>query len=194
MKIGGEYIPLPDRLPVVQPRAWARSTRSSGALPANIEALFPVWNDASTWNLRAARRRLRRSFYADLRSGDFTVQLAAQHLRRLAAGRLEVEHRLTLNLGVRYDWDPTAIRKAGVPAVLSGNRPHDNNNIAPRIGVNFGLDDRTVVRGGYGLFFLLARTTACSRAYSMIHRVRIPDTPTTAVPTSLQPVRPGAER
>ncbi|MGE5644253.1 MAG: TonB-dependent receptor domain-containing protein [Acidobacteriota bacterium] len=35
----------------------------------------------------------------------------------------------------------------------SGLLPADNNNFAPRIGVAFRLTDRTVLRGGYGIYY-----------------------------------------
>ena len=65
--------------------------------------------------------------------------------------------RLTLNLGVRYDVDTNAhAEKIEFRPWLPGNLPHDTNNVAPRLGFNYRLDDRTVVRGGYGLFFAFA--------------------------------------
>ena len=62
--------------------------------------------------------------------------------------------RLTLNLGVRYDMGhQRPIREVEFRPWLSGDLPHDLNNVAPRLGMNLRLDDRTVLRGGYGLFF-----------------------------------------
>jgi outer membrane receptor protein involved in Fe transport len=46
--------------------------------------------------------------------------------------------RLTVNLGVRYDRQK-----------LTG----DDNNLAPRLGFAYNVDPRTVVRGGYGVFY-----------------------------------------
>ena len=53
------------------------------APPANIEQLIPVWDDASTWNLRALS-----PLVVDYRIaiGDFAWAHRAQHLGRLAAG------------------------------------------------------------------------------------------------------------
>jgi outer membrane receptor for ferrienterochelin and colicin len=45
---------------------------------------------------------------------------------------------LTLNLGVRWDYD---------------SKFNDTNNAAPRLGVAWSFDDRTVVRANWGLFY-----------------------------------------
>jgi outer membrane receptor protein involved in Fe transport len=74
---------------------------------------------------------------------------------------------LTLNLGARYDYQ--AVRQPTVlnpdPQLLAANLrtdriPEDDNNYAVRLGVAWTptKDGRTVVRGGYGLFY--GRTTA----------------------------------
>jgi hypothetical protein len=62
--------------------------------------------------------------------------------------------RMTLNLGVRYDlgigyWG----NRYAIPPFLEAGRPDDLNNIAPRVGFTFSVNDRTVLRGGYGKFF-----------------------------------------
>jgi len=75
---------------------------------------------------------------------------------------------LTLNLGVRYDlevgtlgtleYSPNALRlinDSRSPFAGEGLPEDDKNNVAPRLGFawDIGNDGKTVVRGGYGLFF-----------------------------------------
>ncbi len=75
-------------------------------------------------------------------------------------------NRLTLNLGVRYDLDLGVLGEdIEFLPWLSGNRPHDANNIAPRLG--FAPADRTiapVIRGGYGMFFTQLESDAAHQS------------------------------
>ena len=52
--------------------------------------------------------------------------------------------RLNLTLGLRYDYDNLS---------KGGSDEGDYNNIAPRFNFNYELNDRSVVRGGYGLAY-----------------------------------------
>jgi carboxypeptidase family protein len=62
--------------------------------------------------------------------------------------------KLTLNLGMRYDVDVSPLRWDWNPMFSDPNAyPVDKNNVAPRVGFAYNVDGRSVVRGGYGLFF-----------------------------------------
>ena len=64
--------------------------------------------------------------------------------------------RTTLSLGVRYDLEIIPLDETDNPLFNgSKNHPVDRNNIAPRIGFSRTFDDRgrTVMRGGYGIFY-----------------------------------------
>ncbi len=78
---------------------------------------------------------------------------------------VRVTPKLTLNLGVRYDYEALACPPVTNPDTLllnnginTGNCPKDKNNFAPRAGFSYSPDEKTVVRGGFGLFY--ARTPA----------------------------------
>jgi hypothetical protein len=65
--------------------------------------------------------------------------------------------RTSLSVGVRYDLEFLPLDVADNPLFAAGdkNYPVDKNNISPRIGITRSLDDRgkSVIRGGYGLFY-----------------------------------------
>jgi hypothetical protein len=82
---------------------------------------------------------------------------------------------LTLNLGIGYDYqliakppitnaipitvqDPSSFLTRRSTTLLefgydTGFRPSDKNNIAPRIGMSWAFNDKTVLRGGYGIYY-----------------------------------------
>jgi hypothetical protein len=85
----------------------------------------------------------------------------------------KVNDRLTVNLGVRYDFMTPALessnRITNFDTAGGGNLVFasdgsleqrtlvtpDKNNVAPRAGFVYQLDDKTVIRGGWGIFYNL---------------------------------------
>jgi hypothetical protein len=81
----------------------------------------------------------------------------------------KVTQRLTLNLGLRYDYEsPLTINSdvysridtntgrllvAGVNASRSLNLEADKYNFGPRLGMAYSIDENTVIRAAYGLFY-----------------------------------------
>src|SRR5512132_2362804 len=78
---------------------------------------------------------------------------------------IRVNPKLVLNLGLRYDKQFMAAPPVQNPdpALLAAGfdtsrQPNDSNNFGPRAGFSYAPNEKTVVRGGYGIFF--GRTTA----------------------------------
>lgn len=76
----------------------------------------------------------------------------------------KVTPKLTFNLGARYDLETLArppVRNPDPQLISRGldtSTPvSDRNNIAPRAGFSYAFDDKSVIRGGYGIFY--SRTT-----------------------------------
>jgi hypothetical protein len=68
--------------------------------------------------------------------------------------------KLTLNLGLRYDYQAMACPPIKNPDPLlatfgidTSTCPKDKNNFAPRTGFSYGIDDKTVIRAGFGIFY-----------------------------------------
>ena len=57
---------------------------------------------------------------------------------------ISVSPKLNLTLGLRYDYDNLS---------KGGSDQGDLNNIAPRFNFNYALDERSSIRGGYGIFY-----------------------------------------
>jgi hypothetical protein len=116
-------------------------------------------------------------------SGGINVSRAVADLSRETAFYVEddwkMTDKLTLNLGVRYEWstpyterhnleqfsDFTAESGVSLPGlgpilgstVFASNSQRniavDRNNIAPRFGFAYAVNERTVVRGGAGIYY-----------------------------------------
>ncbi len=78
---------------------------------------------------------------------------------------IRVNPKLVFNLGIRYDRQFMAqppVKNPDAPLLAAGfdtsRKPDDGNNFGPRAGFSYAFNDKTVLRGGYGLFY--GRTTA----------------------------------
>jgi len=66
-----------------------------------------------------------------------------------------ISPRMTLNLGVRYDLETGTTNKDREHPAEPGERSNDIDNLAPRVGFTYDLtgSGRSVLRGGYGLYY-----------------------------------------
>jgi hypothetical protein len=135
---------------------WALNSRGAlqadgGPVPANIEELFPVWDDPSTWNLDALSPivvRFRQAF------GDFNIYVPIQTYAGWIQDNWRMTDNLTLNLGLRYDFDKgSLVEDVAIPPITT-TREADKDNFSPRVGFNYTMNNRrTVIRGGAGKFY-----------------------------------------
>ena len=153
MKLGGELL-LAGMTSANCARCMGNIVARGGPLPsaAQLTAWFPEAYNADTWNLNALNSITQR--YVIGISDEFPVR----HDHMKYAGWLQddwtVTDRLTLNLGLRYDFIENATNQSQFyePWMLP-NRPQDADNIQPRLGFAYQMDDRTVLRGGAGLYY-----------------------------------------
>lgn len=88
---------------------------------------------------------------ADVEVKNYSIELrpnsfgTSQHIySAYLEDQLQVSSRLRINLGVRYDYDNLSV---------GGAEQGDFNNLAPRSSFNFQLNEKSIVRGGYGMFY-----------------------------------------
>jgi hypothetical protein len=169
MRLGGEY------LNYMMWHDWCNFLNGQlfadrAAPPANLEALFPVWDDPSTWNI-AALSPISRQYQASL--GSCVIHSPRNIFGTWLQDDWAVSDRLTLNLGVRYDFETgTWANEIGIPPFLEPNRPNDADNLVPRLGFAYSLNTRTVIRGGAGKYYAwVVNQTAHPVRFAEIQRV-----------------------
>jgi hypothetical protein len=123
-----------------------------GPVPANIEQILRVWNDPDTWDLDALSSITER--YRVGISDTFPVRKDQPKYGVWLQDDWRMTDRLTLNLGVRYDLivDATNQDVEALPWMIGG-RKQDANNIQPRVGFAYQLNEMTAVRGGVGVYY-----------------------------------------
>src|SRR5439155_84041 len=158
-KLGGELL-LP-----VNSLYWANSTygvltADLGPVPPNIQDLFPVWNDPTTWNI-AALSPITRRYAQSVGTFDVYCGQSPSCTRKKPQYGIWVQDNwrvgsdLTVNLGIRWDF---AVDGLAQDIVLLPIRPQHTEqrwkDFGPRLGFAYALPDKkTVVRGGTGLYY-----------------------------------------
>jgi hypothetical protein len=169
VKLGGDYLRFHNEFRWCL-RCMGEIDARGGPPPANLEALFPVWNDASTWNL-APLAPITRWVYHSLSDTEHRYDVSRHLFAGWAQDDWKVHDNLTFNLGVRYDFDTNGhSEKVRFLPWLPGDQPREKTNFAPRLGANYHLNDRTVLRGGYGLFYAFAPNDGVQQTAGYLHR------------------------
>jgi hypothetical protein len=151
LKIGGEFL-LHHEMSANCTNCSGEIDARGGPLPRNLEELLPDPFNVDTWNL-AALSPLVRTYRLGIHKGrrdDVDLPYYAAY----AQDDWKVADNLTVNLGVRYDLTVNSFAQYGefLPFMRAG-RPQDANNIQPRLGFAYQVNDRTVVRGGGGKYY-----------------------------------------
>ncbi len=150
LKVGGEYLYDMTWMFVCN-RCNGLLDAQGGPIPANIESLFPNLMDVSTWNI-ASLSSISRKYVVGV--GGWKQYAPRKVYAGWAQDDWVIRRRLTLNLGLRYDLE-TGVFSERIEFLpfLKANRPSDTNNVGPRAGFAYSLNDRTVIRGGAGKYF-----------------------------------------
>ena len=147
--------------------------------PYNYTSHGPFSNDGSGWNTLAEFETgavASMNQRTPLTGGDGSLWFRMPEYSAYFNDSWNVTPRLTMNLGLRYDvgvpafsvdnyWGVLDMSYPGYRLVMPGltpgthNPPYpaDKNNFAPRFGLAYRLTDKTVLRGGYGVFYETGR-------------------------------------
>jgi hypothetical protein len=169
VKMGGDFIKY------TMSQGWCNGCdgryTSNQRPPANLPDLLPVWDDASTWNL-AALSPLWVNYNVAI--GNMSYSVRRQIYAAWYQDDWKISNRLTANMGVRYDLDHGAQGEwIQFQPWLSGKRPTDKNNVAPRLGFAYQLSDKQVIRGGWGLFFTELEDDALHQSYVLTQQMNV---------------------
>jgi len=88
--------------------------------------------------------------------GESLTDMKAHYFGGFVQDKWQINRKLTLSLGLRYDLEKIPIEELDNPEFSNpDDYPVDSNNIQPRVGFAWDLngDGQTVVRGGYGRFY-----------------------------------------
>src|SRR5262249_5862313 len=87
--------------------------------------------------------------------GDRDIPVDFKFLNGFAQDEWRVLPNLTLNLGIRYEVVLFPVLDERAPFNLSRRVHNDYNNFAPRFGLSWSpaANNRTVIRGGYGIYY-----------------------------------------
>ena len=179
LKLGGEYMLTSIDLIWMQ-YVRGNLTATNGPVPANIEELIPDQRDWKTWNLAPLSplaSQWQQSF------GDAFLRGPAHIWSGWAQDNWSVTPRLTLNLGVRYEFAFNQLNEdATIEPFLPNRRKAEKLDFMPRLGAAYNINDgRTVFRGGFGKY-LAQNDKRTQWAMDISIGTRIPTTPNNGLP------------
>jgi hypothetical protein len=155
VRMGGEFLEHNFHFNWVNTGGGALTASVGGAAraptQAQLLAMFPVWDNYATWNYNALSPLS--SIYRQS-TGDFHLVNNRHALGAWYQDDWKVAQKLTLNLGIRWDADLGVMgEKKQILPWQSGNRPHQLDWFQPRAGFAYRINDKTVLRGGGGIYY-----------------------------------------
>jgi Carboxypeptidase regulatory-like domain/TonB dependent receptor len=151
LKLGGEFLYYQGETIGFGAGDNGTLAAQNGPIPANIASLFPNIYNPSTWNL-APLSSISTTYTQGF--GNYTAFAPKQVYAAWLQDDLTIGPRLTLNLGLRYDFEHNAFANFAVlEPFMPPGRGDDRKEFGPRTGFVFRKSDQTVIRGGYGLYF-----------------------------------------
>jgi outer membrane receptor protein involved in Fe transport len=100
--------------------------------------------------------------------GPFQTDIFVRDFNFYAQDQWRITNKVTLNYGLRYElaqFAQPSVFNPDYPQTASINEP--NRNFAPRVGIAWSLDSKTVVRAGYGIFYARFPSATIARLHQL---------------------------
>ncbi len=128
------------------------------ALPAGSSGFVGVCPRLATTTAVAGRIRAGQCYAGNFNQGigPFGLEMSTVDYNFFLQDDWRITPRLTLNLGLRYEYQSNPDPINGNPAIPgTNNMVSDKNNLGPRLGFAYALtgDGKTSMRGGWGLYY-----------------------------------------
>ena len=125
----------------------------SGRPPDDIAKFFPDPMNPATWNLVGLDLEVAPTQFAGS-IGSCRMRSPRNIYGTWVQDDWQASQRLTLNLGLRWDGETgTWANEIAIPPFLQADRPNPLSNWGPRLGGIYKVNDRTVIRGGWGVYY-----------------------------------------
>jgi hypothetical protein len=149
-KVGSEYI-FRDSLSYSCRTCGGVLDMTGARIPSNLQDILVDPLDATTWKLDQLSS-IARSY--TIAVGSFRATTPQKIYGGWAQDSWTLTKKLTLDLGLRYDISTNLFgNKTEILPFIKANRPNDTNNWQPRLGAAYSLNDKTVLRGGFGRYY-----------------------------------------
>jgi len=149
-KVGSEYI-FRDSLSYSCRTCGGVLDMTGARIPSNLQDILVDPLDATTWKLDQLSA-IARSY--TIAVGSFRATTPQKIYGGWAQDSWTLTKKLTLDLGLRYDISTNLFgNKTEILPFITANRPNDTNNWQPRLGGAYSLNDKTVLRGGFGRYY-----------------------------------------
>jgi hypothetical protein len=151
LKMGGEFLYYHDEI-YWPSNKYGVYNATNGQPPANLQSLFPVFNDPSSWNLNGLNQQTI-SYTQSFSNNNYNIVDPMHVFATWLQDDWQVTSRLTLNLGARWDVQLGSLGESNNFPPFFTPRSHELHDVGPRLGAAYELTPKTVIRGGWGLYY-----------------------------------------
>jgi len=151
VKFGGEFLYYHNSI-YWPSNKYGVLNATNGQPPANLESLFPVWNDPSSWNLNGLAKQTI-SWTQSVSNNDYNIFDPMHVFGFWMQDDWRAGSRLTLNLGVRWDVQLGGLGESLDFPPFHAPRGHELHDVGPRLGFAYQGTQTTVIRGGWGMYY-----------------------------------------